>query len=121
MKEGRDIDAITKAINDMRKTPEAYIDFLGHFGPALKGVVKWKKQRSDETVDDLLTVSDEAFLALCCINYGQKWKAEGEKGETEDGEDIPVRQLHLVGIRCVTLMEKTNIVLRCCRIQNTQC
>jgi hypothetical protein len=41
-------------------------------------------------VSELLTISDEAFIHLCIINYSATWKAQEKKklGETE--EEIPV-------------------------------
>jgi hypothetical protein len=50
----------------------------------------WNNNKATKMVSELLTISDEAFIHLCIINYSATWKAQEKKklGETE--EEIPV-------------------------------
>jgi hypothetical protein len=69
---------------------EDYIKFISRFGPALTGMAFWNNNKATKMVSELLTISDEAFIHLCIINYSATWKAQEKSkfGETE--EKIPV-------------------------------
>ena len=51
-----------------QKTNE-YIKFISHFGPALTGTAFWNTNKTTKLVSELLTITDEAFIQLCIINY----------------------------------------------------
>jgi hypothetical protein len=72
---------------------EDHVKFISHFGPALTGMAFWNNNKATKMVSELLTISDEAFIHLCIINYSATWKAQEKKklGETE--EEIPVSRL----------------------------
>jgi hypothetical protein len=73
------------------KNSEEYIKFISHFGPALTGVAFWNNNKTTKLVSELLTISDEAFIHICIINYSATWKAQEKKkllGETD--EEVPV-------------------------------
>jgi hypothetical protein len=44
----------------------------------------WNNNKATKPVNDILTISDEAFIHLCIINYSATWKAQ-EKNK-QDGE-----------------------------------
>jgi hypothetical protein len=69
---------------------EDYVKFISQFGPALTGMAFWNNNKATKMVSELLTISDEAFIHLCIINYSATWKAQEKKkfGETE--EEVPV-------------------------------
>jgi len=69
---------------------EVYIKFLCYFGPALTGTAFWNNNKTTKLVHDLLTISDEAFIHLCIVNYSATWKAQERKKEGETNVEIPV-------------------------------
>jgi hypothetical protein len=40
--------------------------------------------------NELLTISDEAFIHLCIINYSATWKAQERQKRTKNIVEIPV-------------------------------
>jgi hypothetical protein len=85
------VKTMTEAINQRRKAPEEYIKLLNHYGPALKGTVYWMNNKTTKTTTELLTITDEAFIAICIINYGDRWKKEWKiRQGQEDEEDMIV-------------------------------
>jgi len=40
--------------------------------------------------DKLLTITDEAFIHLCIINYSATWKAQEQKKSGETDVQVPV-------------------------------
>jgi len=74
---------------DPRNT-EVYIKFLCYFGPALTGTAFWNNNKTTKSVHDLLTISNEAFIHLCIINYSATWKAQEKKKDGETNIEIPV-------------------------------
>jgi len=75
------------------KGGDEYIEFIAKFGPAMAGVSYWNNNKANTVVSELLTVSDEAFIHLCIINYGQTWKAQEKKKWGGDGQ-VPVSDVH---------------------------
>jgi LPS O-antigen subunit length determinant protein (WzzB/FepE family) len=79
----------------MKRNPvneEAYIKFFSYFAPALTGVTFWNNNKNTKTANELLTISDEAFIHLCIINYSATWKAHKERQKrTKSIVDIPVK------------------------------
>ena len=55
---------------------DEYIKFISHFGPALTGMSFWNNNKTSKLVSELLTITDEAFIHLCIINYSATWKAQ---------------------------------------------
>ena len=54
----------------------AYIQFISHFGPALTAMTFWNNNKTTKLVSELLTITNEAFIHLCIINYSATWKAQ---------------------------------------------
>jgi hypothetical protein len=69
--------------------PDIYIKFISHFGPALTGMTFWNQNKATKMVSELLTISDEAFIHLCIINYSATWKAQ-ENNKFGETEEVPV-------------------------------
>jgi hypothetical protein len=70
---------------------DTYIKFYIYFGPALTGVTFWNNNKNTKMADELLTISDEAFIHLCFINYSVTWKAQERQKRTNNIVEIPVR------------------------------
>jgi hypothetical protein len=69
---------------------EDYVKFISHFGPALTGMAFWNNNKTTKLVSELLTISDEAFIHLCIINYSATWKAQKKEKIGEMAEEVPV-------------------------------
>lgn len=76
-----------------RENGDEYIKFIAKFGPAMAGVSYWNNNKANIVVSELLTVTDEAFIHLCIINYAKTWKAQ-EKKNWGGNEQVPVRKIH---------------------------
>ena len=63
---------------------DEYIKFLAKFGPAMAGVTYWNKNKDNIGLSELLTVTNEAFIHLCMINYSKTWKAQEKRKNGED-------------------------------------
>jgi hypothetical protein len=70
-----------------------YIKFINQFGPAVTGVAFWNNNKTTKNISDLMTITDEAFIYLCIINYSATWKAQEKKKSGED-VTIPVSYIH---------------------------
>jgi len=68
------LQMINSAIKQKCEAKDDYIQLISHFAPVIKHVAYWNKNK-DRKITELLTVSDEAFLILCIINYGPHWIA----------------------------------------------
>jgi hypothetical protein len=69
---------------------DEYIEFISHFGPAVTGMSFWNINKTSKLVSEILTITDEAFIHLCIINYSATWKAQ-EKRKSRDAEiQVPV-------------------------------
>mgnify|MGYP003493633486 CR=1 FL=1 len=73
---------------------EDYVKFISHFGPALTGMAFWTNNKTTKLVSELLTISDEAFIHLCIINYSATWKAQEKKKLGEMEVEVPVSVIH---------------------------
>ena len=60
---------------------DEYIKFISKFGPAMAGVFYWNNYKSKMVLSELLTVTNEAFIHLCMINYSSS--REKKNGENE--------------------------------------
>jgi hypothetical protein len=77
----------------MKRNPSntnVYIKFLCYYGPALTGTSFWNNNKTTKSINELLTISDEAFIHLCIINYSATWKAQEKKKDGDDTVQIPV-------------------------------
>ena len=72
----------------------AYIEFISHFGPAVTRMVFWNNNKTTKHVSELLTITDEAFIHLCIINYSATWKAQEKQTLKEMDVEIPVSIFH---------------------------
>jgi hypothetical protein len=72
-----------------------YIKFICHFGPALTGTAFWNTNKTTKLVSELLTITDEAFIHLCIINYSATWKAQEKKKSGEIDVQVPVSDIRL--------------------------
>jgi hypothetical protein len=71
-----------------------YIAFIKHFGPALTGMAFWNNNKNTKLISELLTITDEAFIHLCIINYSATWKAQEKQKSGDTNVDIPVSIIH---------------------------
>jgi negative regulator of genetic competence, sporulation and motility len=78
---------------------DEYIKFIAKFGPAMTGVSYWNNNKANIIVSELLTVTDEAFIHLCMINYAPTWKAQEKRKWGEDVQ-VPVSEIHCDEIHC---------------------
>ena len=73
-------NTMSECLNFFHKNnQDNYITFITHYDPALAGIRVWNQNKAIKTVSELLTNSDEAFIHLCIINYGETWKAQEKK------------------------------------------
>lgn len=87
-------DIMQVALCFKRQNKEKYIQFLSHFGPALTGMAIWNNNKTTKLVSELLSITDEAFIHLCIINYSATWKGQEEKKSGETDVQIPVSAIH---------------------------
>ena len=78
------------ALQYKREHMEEYIKFISHFGPALRGMAFWNSNKTTKLVSELLTVTNEAFIHLCIINYSATWKVQERKKAGETDVQVPV-------------------------------
>jgi MinD superfamily P-loop ATPase len=82
------------ALSFKRRKQEEYIEFLRRFGPAVRGTAGWNENKTTKLVSELLTITDEAFIHLCIINYSATWKAQQEQKLRQTDVEIPVSAFH---------------------------
>ena len=82
------------ALEFKRHNTNAYIQFISQFGSALRGVAFWNNNKTTKLVSELLTVTDEAFIHLCIINYSATWKAQEKQKAGETNVEIPVSDIY---------------------------
>jgi hypothetical protein len=58
----------------------------------------WNNNKTTKLVSELLTITDEAFIHLCIINYSATWKAQEKKKSGETDVQVPVSDIHCVFI-----------------------
>jgi hypothetical protein len=71
-----------------------YVQFLCNFGPAISGTLFWNNNKMSKTANELLTISDEAFVHLYIINYSASWKAQEKRKEGDFTVKILVSIVH---------------------------
>ena len=82
---------MSECLNLLQKNnQDNYIKFIRHYGPALAGIRTWNQNKALKPVSELLMNSDEAFIHLCIINYGDTWKAQDKIKTGETGIRVPV-------------------------------
>ena len=74
---------------------DGYINFISHFGPALTGTAFWNNNKTTKLLSELLTITDEAFIHLCIINYSATWKAQEQNKSGKTDVQVPVSDTHL--------------------------
>jgi hypothetical protein len=84
------LNIMQDALHSKRKERNEYIKFISHFGPALTGTAFWNTNKTTKLVSELLTITDEAFIHLCIINYSATWKAQEKKKSGETDVQVPV-------------------------------
>ena len=77
-----------------RHNTNAYIQFISQFGPALRGIAFWNNNKTTKLVSELLTVTNEAFIHLCIINYSATWKAQEKQKAGETDVEILVSDIY---------------------------
>ena len=87
-------DIMQSALLFQRENSNEYIKFISHFAPALTGVTFWNSNKGTKPVSELLTVTDEAFILLCIINYSATWKAQEKQKSGEKDVQVPVSSIH---------------------------
>ena len=89
-----------------RQDVKSYIQFISHFGPALTGITNWwNSYKNVKNVTELLTITDEAFIHLCIINYSATWKAQEKYKSGDTTVEIPVR-MFLVSLMVIVHTNK---------------
>ena len=84
------LNTMQNALQFKCNNPIEYIKFISHFGPALTGMAIWNNHKTNKLVSELFTITDEAFIHLCIINYSATWKAQEKKKLGETDVQIPV-------------------------------
>jgi hypothetical protein len=82
-----------QAAMTMKRNPvneETYIKFYMTFGPAVTGATFWNNNKTTTMANELLTITDEAFIHLCIINYSATWKAQEKEKQKDTIGSIPV-------------------------------
>jgi hypothetical protein len=89
------LNTMQNALVFKRKEVNSYIKFINHFGPALTGVAAWNNNKTtgNKGPSELLTVTDEAFIHLCIVNYSATWNAQ-EKQKLGEDVEISVSAIH---------------------------
>jgi hypothetical protein len=77
-----------------RESGDEYIKFIAKFGPAMAGISYWNNNKANIVVSELLTVTDEAFIHLCIINYAKTWKAQEKNKTWGEKKQVPVSKIH---------------------------
>jgi hypothetical protein len=77
---------------------DVYIKFLTYYGPALTGTYFWNNNKTTKSVHELLTISDEAFIHLCIVNYSATWKAQEKNkiGLWSSSVEVPVSSVYFI-------------------------
>ena len=78
------------ALNFKRIQQDDYIKFISHFGPAVTGMTFWNSNKTTKAISEVLTITDEAFIHLCIINYSATWKAQEKNKSEATDEQVPV-------------------------------
>ena len=87
-------DIMQSALMFHRVNSDEYINFISHFASALTGVTFWNNNKMTKPVSELLTVTDEAFILLCIINYSATWKVQEQQKSGETDVQVPVSSIH---------------------------
>ena len=95
--ENEALNIMQDALSDKRQNTIGYIKFISRFGPALTGMAFWNNNKTTKLVSELLTITDEAFIHLCIINYSATWKAQETMKSGETNVQVPVSDVHFCG------------------------
>lgn len=105
------LDIMQDALCFKCENKDGYIKFISHFGPALTGMAFWNNNKTTKLVSELLTITDEAFIHLCIINYSATWKAQEKKKSGETDVQIPVSVIHCVLVFCDCNQQMANSIV----------
>ena len=108
------LDNVQEALTNKRKNNKngSYIKFISHFGPALTGTAFWNNNKNNKLVSEILTITDEAFIHLCIINYSATWKAQEKIKAGETDVQVPVSPCVMVCDFCTDKqLTNTSIVI----------
>ena len=72
------------------RTTQMVTKFISHFGPAITGTAFWSNNKTTKLLSELLTITDEAFIHLCIINYSATWKAQETMKSGKTNVQVPV-------------------------------
>jgi len=78
------------------RNTDVYIKFLTYYGPALTGTSFWNNNKTTKSVHELLTISDEAFIHLCIVNYSATWKAQEQSKTGLWTVEVPVSTVYFI-------------------------
>jgi len=83
---------------DPSRNTDVYMKFLTYYGPALTGTYFWNNNKTTKSVHELLTISDEAFIHLCIVNYSATWKAQEKNkiGLWSSSVEVPVSSVYFI-------------------------
>jgi hypothetical protein len=102
-------------LNKRENKDDSYLKFISHFGPALTGTTFWNINKNTKLVSEILTITDEAFIHLCIINYSATWKAQEQIKSGEINVQVPVSSKNipcvLVCDWCCTHQQMTNSIV----------
>ena len=110
--ENEALNIMQDALHSKRKERNEYIKFISHFGPALTGTAFWNNNKNTKLVSEILTITDEAFIHLCIINYSATWKAQEKIKAGETDVQVPVSPCVMVCDFCTDKqLTNTSIVI----------
>jgi hypothetical protein len=81
----------------MKRDPsnmDIYVQFLCYFGLAITGTSFWNNNKMNKSANELVTISDEAFIHLCIINYSATWKAQEKRKDDNYTVKILISIVH---------------------------
>jgi hypothetical protein len=59
------------------------------------GTAFQNNNKTAKLLSELLTITNEAFIHLCIINYSATWKAQEQNKSGETNVQVPVSNTHL--------------------------
>jgi hypothetical protein len=75
MKQKRENSDYTVLPLEMRKNICHYAQIIDTYAPCIITSARWNNDRIVQN-KKIISISDKAFILLCLINYGKRWKAK---------------------------------------------
>ena len=106
--------SVSFTYRQLRKDSIKYAEFLDTYAPCIAGEALWHDRgmnvldcagNNTNRLAELLTVSDEAFLVVCFVNYHARWNAEYDNIVAKVSVAVTVVSL------CMFLFVNTNMLL----------